>query len=87
MRTFVKYPTGTEPITTWVDPDALMSGNTTREGHMFHYGQVIHTVIPRENGVYFFTLGTGTGRHKYINENMGAWAIAPIHRQLIKEFN
>jgi len=75
------YAGDTNPIFTWSDQTALVSGNTTKDGHMFHFGQVIHAVYEFKGKVYIYTLGTGTGGSKKLNEAVGPSLIRPTHKQ------
>lgn len=74
---------GTEHIETVVDWEARVAQNITRPNHMFHFGQVIHTVYEHDGAVFLYTLGTGTGGARALNNTLGAALIFATHIDMV----
>ncbi|MDZ4316377.1 MAG: RHS repeat-associated core domain-containing protein, partial [Azonexus sp.] len=82
-----------DPIFHRVDRDNLIIFNITLEGHIFHPGQVVHTLSIGTRRVFdvrtfrfverqfiqLTTIGSGTGRFPIVNEIVGAELFGQIH--------
>ena len=75
-----------EPIRHREFADSRVSINTTADGHMFHPGQVVHTVQFRNGGLRYSVIGSGSGSSPNFNNLMGLVLFSPGVENKIRRF-
>ncbi len=78
---------GTQPIYHEEFPSLQRSVNTTREGHVFHPGEVTHEVLFGEDGyLQYVVTGTGSGGIPSLNNAMGVLTFRPGAADVLDRF-
>lgn len=75
-----------QPIWHEENPEERWSSNTTLEGHMFHPGDVLHSVDFIGNELYYTVSGSGSGGFANINNAQGVNLFAPGVQEVADKF-
>ena len=78
---------GTQPIFHEELPSLRRSVNRTRQGHIFHPGEVAHEVLFGEDDhLQYVITGTGSGGNPRITNAAGVWTFRRGARDVVRRF-
>jgi len=81
----IKPLTGGDPIKTAINNMTLSITNYTLPGHIFYPGEISRSVVELDGSIFVWTVGSGNGAYKSLNETVAPQIWGSVDRQLAKE--